>query len=127
MILFITASLLYTIGSSRGNIVTMRNIYVPISAVKTAALKIAHNDLLLKNSAAFTAARSRAGALFVSAEINNPLIAPLAAGSPAGWLIISDEQGELYRLELLVSKNYEKGNIFKRIWDSIKLLFYKPR
>jgi D-alanyl-D-alanine carboxypeptidase (penicillin-binding protein 5/6) len=94
---------------------------------KTAELKMAHNDPLRTDSAVFTAPRSRAGDLRIRAEIKNPLIAPLPSGFPAGWLVISDEQGELHRTALLTAKNYEKGNIFRRILDSIRLLFQKPR
>jgi D-alanyl-D-alanine carboxypeptidase (penicillin-binding protein 5/6) len=98
---------------------------------KTVVLKMAHNDPLLAESAAFTAPRDRAGSLWMTAEIKNPLIAPLPSNFPAGWLVISDEQGELHRIGLLTAKNYEKGNMFRRIWDSIRLfvaqkLFHKP-
>jgi D-alanyl-D-alanine carboxypeptidase (penicillin-binding protein 5/6) len=94
---------------------------------KTAELKMAHNDPLLAESAAFTAPRDRADRLWITTEIKNPLIAPLPSGFPAGWLVISDEEGELHRVALITAKTYGKGNILRRIWDSIRLLFYKPR
>ncbi|MCL2878621.1 MAG: D-alanyl-D-alanine carboxypeptidase [Treponema sp.] len=77
-------------------------------------------------SAAFTAPANRAQSLWVSYEFTDPLIAPLPADYPAGSLIISDEQSELYRVQLLTDKVYERGNIFRRIWDSLRLLFYRP-
>ena len=94
---------------------------------KTVRLKMAHYDPLNSESAIFTAPIDRAKTLWVSRVITDPLIAPLPENYPVGSLIISDELGELHRIELLSDGNYEKGNIFKRIWDSIRLLFYKPR
>jgi D-alanyl-D-alanine carboxypeptidase len=57
--------------------------------------------------------------------IEKKLAAPLPAGSHAGYIIISDEQGELSRTELVTAVDAGKGNIFKRFWHSIMLLFVK--
>jgi D-alanyl-D-alanine carboxypeptidase (penicillin-binding protein 5/6) len=73
----------------------------------------------------FTAPLDRADSLWFSTAIVDPLIAPLPADYPAGHLIISDEQGELHRVTLLTAGSYEQGNIFKRLWHSILLLFRK--
>ena len=89
-------------------------------------LKMARSDPWLAESDTFTAVKSRAGALWYSVEIAQPLIAPLPAGAPCGWLIISDEMGELHRVQLLSAQAYERGNVFVRLWHSIRLLFYKP-
>ena len=77
------------------------------------------------NPLAFTASIDRAASLQFTAEVNHPLIAPLPALYPVGWLIISDERGELHRVRLLTAQAYQQGNIFKRIWDSIRLSFMK--
>ena len=84
---------------------------------------LAQTDPLGYDSAVFTAPINRANSLWVSTEISNPLTAPLTANQAVGFLIISDEFGELHRVELLTAKEYEKGNIFKRLWHSIRLLF----
>jgi D-alanyl-D-alanine carboxypeptidase (penicillin-binding protein 5/6) len=73
----------------------------------------------------FTAPLDRAVSLYLKEEINSPLIAPLPASFPVGWLIISDEKGELHRVRLLTAREYPQGNILKRIWDSIRLFFFK--
>ena len=73
----------------------------------------------------FTAPADRADSLWLSTEIADPLIAPLPADYPVGHLVVSDRQGELNRVTLLTAKAYEKGNIFKRLWHSIRLLFRK--
>jgi len=83
---------------------------------KTAELKLAH-------SADFTSPINRAKTLSFETVIPNPLIAPLAAGAEAGYLVISDEHGELSRAPLVTARSYKKGNIFKRMWHSILLLF----
>ena len=79
----------------------------------------------LQNPLTFTAPAGRAASLQFTAEINHPLIAPLPAFYRAGWLVISDEEGELHRVQLLTAREYRKGNIFKRAWHSIRLLFIK--
>ena len=73
----------------------------------------------------FTAPVDRAEHPLVYTEVNYPLIAPLPASYPVGWLVISSEGEELYRVRLLTAQEYPRGNIFKRIWDSIRLLFLK--
>jgi D-alanyl-D-alanine carboxypeptidase (penicillin-binding protein 5/6) len=73
----------------------------------------------------FTAPVKRASSLWLSMEIDGPLIAPLPAAYPAGWLVLSDEQGEVRRVRLLTARACEPGNFFKRLWDSFLLLFSK--
>jgi D-alanyl-D-alanine carboxypeptidase (penicillin-binding protein 5/6) len=73
----------------------------------------------------FTAPIDRATSLIIKDEIVSPLIAPLPASFPVGWLVISDEQGELHRVQLLTAREYPQGNFFKRLWDSIRLFFLK--
>ena len=80
---------------------------------------------ILQNPLTFTAPADRAASLQFTVEINHPLVAPLPDFHPAGWLVISDEQGELHRVTLVTAREYRKGNIFKQIWDSIRLLFMK--
>jgi D-alanyl-D-alanine carboxypeptidase (penicillin-binding protein 5/6) len=71
----------------------------------------------------FTAPANRGRSLWLSMELEDPLIAPLPAAYPAGNLIISDEQGELHRIPLLTAGEYEEGGFFKRFWDSLRLFF----
>jgi len=80
-------------------------------------------ELKLSYSPNFTSPVDRANTLFFETVIPNPLIAPLSEGETAGYLIISDEYGELNRVPLVTARSYEKGNIFKRIWHAILLLF----
>jgi D-alanyl-D-alanine carboxypeptidase (penicillin-binding protein 5/6) len=79
--------------------------------------------LIIGESADFTSPFDRANTLTFETVIPNPLIAPLPAGFPAGYLVISDGYGELNRVPLITAYSYEKGNIFKRIWHSILLFF----
>ncbi|MDR1868857.1 MAG: D-alanyl-D-alanine carboxypeptidase [Treponema sp.] len=82
-------------------------------------------QLALAESADFTSAKARGETLFFETVILAPLVAPLPAGFHAGYLVISDEYGELNRVPLVTAAAYERGNIFKRIWHSILLLFKK--
>jgi D-alanyl-D-alanine carboxypeptidase (penicillin-binding protein 5/6) len=86
-------------------------------------------QLELAEAPAFTAPVDRAAegaaSLQFTEEIDHPLIAPLPAWYPVGWLVISDEGGELHRVRLITVQAYQQGNIFKRAWDSIRLLFMR--
>jgi D-alanyl-D-alanine carboxypeptidase (penicillin-binding protein 5/6) len=80
----------------------------------------------LKNPLAFTAPIKRlvhSSSVRYRVETNDPFIAPLPAAATAGWLVYFDDEGELHRVRLLTARQYQKGNIFKRIWHSIRLLF----
>jgi D-alanyl-D-alanine carboxypeptidase (penicillin-binding protein 5/6) len=74
---------------------------------------------------AFTAPLGRAASVRHSVEINLPLVAPLPARYPAGWLILTDDAGELHRVQLVTDRAYQQGNIFRRMWDSIRLFLLK--
>ena len=56
-------------------------------------------------------------------EIEEPVIAPVAAGSGAGTMVLYDSLGELYRIPLLYARDIERGGFFKRQLDSIRLFF----
>jgi D-alanyl-D-alanine carboxypeptidase (penicillin-binding protein 5/6) len=53
------------------------------------------------------------------------LIAPLDAGSPAGTLVLYDEEGELRRVPLFTAEDAPLGGFWKRLWDSIRLFVRK--
>jgi len=78
-------------------------------------------ELKLGESVDFTAPFTRSDPLFYETVLKNPLIAPIQAGFEVGFLKISDKKGELSQIPLIIAKNYEKGNIFKRIWHSLLL------
>jgi len=82
-------------------------------------------ELTIANPADFTSPINRANNLQYATEIEKKLTAPLPAGSPVGYFVISDEQGELNRVELVTAVDAKKGNIFKRLWHSFLLLFVK--
>jgi D-alanyl-D-alanine carboxypeptidase (penicillin-binding protein 5/6) len=79
--------------------------------------------LVPAEAADFTAPVNRGSSLWLSTELQEPLIAPLPANYPVGNLVISDEKGELHRIPLLTGAEYEKGGVFKRLWDSVRLFF----
>jgi len=73
----------------------------------------------------FTVHSNREGPIRGLIEIPKPIIAPLAAGEKVGYRIVFDDIGELYRTPLVTIEAYERGNVFKRFWHSIQLLFRK--
>jgi D-alanyl-D-alanine carboxypeptidase (penicillin-binding protein 5/6) len=76
-------------------------------------------------SLTFTVSTRRAAVLQQDTEIEQDLKAPLAAGTEAGTLIISDSMGELKRIPLVLEKEAVRGNFFKVVWDGIRLFFKK--
>ena len=92
-----------------------------------AYFRLIQADPLAPNSTIFTSPVQRANSLWVSYEYIYPLKAPLPANFPAGTLIISDEYGELHRVQLLTTREYEKANIFKRMWHNLRLLFHRNK
>jgi len=85
---------------------------------KTIALKF-------KSFPDFTSPVNRADILKYEIVIPKPLVAPLPEGFEAGYVIISDEEGELSRTTIVTAQACKKGNVFKRMWHSIVLLFKK--
>jgi D-alanyl-D-alanine carboxypeptidase (penicillin-binding protein 5/6) len=73
----------------------------------------------------FTSFTNRGENLSWEAALDDPLIAPLPAGSVVGTLILSDKTGELRRIPLVIAEEALQGNILKRGWDSLKLFFRK--
>jgi D-alanyl-D-alanine carboxypeptidase (penicillin-binding protein 5/6) len=54
---------------------------------------------------------------------DDPVIAPLPRGGNLGVLVLSDQKGELRRIPLVTLREIERGNVFKRGWDSVLLFF----
>lgn len=75
------------------------------------------------NEIAFTAEKQRGIELQQKVELFEPLIAPIEAGSIVGQLIISDASGTLQKIPLTVEQTIPRGNLFKRLLDSVLLGF----
>jgi D-alanyl-D-alanine carboxypeptidase (penicillin-binding protein 5/6) len=107
------------------NFRTVRPVINKIENVRLWKGKLNSAELQLAQSADFTSPVSRADNLWYEIVIPKPLAAPLPAGFVAGYIVFYDEHGELSRTPLVTQRYYEKGNIFKRLWHSILLLFIK--
>ncbi|MDR2943191.1 MAG: D-alanyl-D-alanine carboxypeptidase [Treponema sp.] len=107
------------------NFKTVRPVINMIENVRLWKGKANSAELQLSQSADFTSPVGRADNLWYEIIIPKPLTAPLTAGAHAGWLVFYDEHGELSRTPLVTARPYAKGNIFKRLWHSILLLFNK--
>ncbi|MCL2721645.1 MAG: D-alanyl-D-alanine carboxypeptidase [Treponema sp.] len=81
--------------------------------------------LKLAGHLTFTSHVNRADKIKYEVVLPELLIAPILEGTSAGYLYITDEQGELSRIPLVTAESGEKGNIFKRLWHSVLLLFKK--
>jgi len=107
------------------NFKTVRPEIPPLEPVKLWKGRDKQVSLRTLEKTAFTAPLDRAASLRYAVRVNEPLIAPLPASYPIGWLILADDEGELRRMQLVTAAEYQQGNILKRIWHSIRLLFYK--
>ena len=86
-----------------------------------------HVALLPTEPLVFTAPLDRVGdraaPLWFAVELDGPLVAPLPAFHPAGWLVLADDAGEVHRVRLVTAREYGRGNIFRRAWGAIRLFF----
>ena len=105
------------------NFKTVRPGAIPLEPVRLWKGREKSAQLQIEGSLNFTAPAHRAASLYYTLEMDSQLIAPLPASFPVGWLVISDNQGELHRTRLYTAMAYRQGNIFRRIWDSIVLFF----
>ena len=71
----------------------------------------------------FTALIERGEDLEWTIVIDNPLVAPFPVFSPVGNLILYDSLGELRRIPLVTALEVERGGLFRRLFDSIRLFF----
>jgi D-alanyl-D-alanine carboxypeptidase (penicillin-binding protein 5/6) len=78
-------------------------------------------ELIPGESLVFTTLTGRGEQLFWETRLEEPIIAPLPAGSEVGALILSDDQGELRRFPLVTKVDIEQGNFVKRVWHSLRL------
>jgi D-alanyl-D-alanine carboxypeptidase (penicillin-binding protein 5/6) len=108
------------------NFKTVRPVIRPLEPVKLWKGKDKTVTLLKPECLNFTAPSDRAADRY-SIITDDPLIAPLPANFPAGWIVFSDDIGEVHRMRLLTAREYQQGNIFRRIWDSIRLFFARTR
>lgn len=82
-------------------------------------------EIIPMTSLNFTTGTNRAESLHWTINIDEHVIAPLPAGTRVGDIVFYDGQGELHRVPMITKNTVEKGNIFKRIWHSIKLFFMR--
>jgi D-alanyl-D-alanine carboxypeptidase (penicillin-binding protein 5/6) len=109
------------------NFKTLRPVIGELEPVRLWKGKEALVELVAGENPDFTVPANRGNSLWLSTETSDPLIAPLPANYRVGDIVLSDEKGELRRIPLLTAKDYEEGGFFKRLWDSIRLLFHNLR
>jgi D-alanyl-D-alanine carboxypeptidase (penicillin-binding protein 5/6) len=70
-----------------------------------------------------TVSSRRGRVLSIEVELRDDLEAPLPAGHEGGLLILSDEEGELRRIPLILKNGAERGGFLRRLLDGIRLFF----
>jgi D-alanyl-D-alanine carboxypeptidase (penicillin-binding protein 5/6) len=71
----------------------------------------------------FTSYTDRGEGLRWETIVDDPLIAPLPAGTIVGDMVLYDNAGELRRIPLVTAETAEPGGFFKRLWHSLRLFF----
>lgn len=69
----------------------------------------------------FTTHTDRGEGLRWETIVDDPLIAPLPAGTAVGAMVLYDNAGELRRITLVTAETLEQGGFFKGLWHSIRL------
>jgi D-alanyl-D-alanine carboxypeptidase (penicillin-binding protein 5/6) len=99
--------------------VSLPRVRVWKSRAKYAALDIGEGLV-------FTARTGRGADMRFETEFSDdPLIAPLSIGAPAGVLVLHDSQGSLRRIPLVLAEDVPAGTFWTRLLDSIRLFFRK--
>ena len=80
-------------------------------------------NVVINDPLEFTAFAERGEQMSFAIYYNEPIIAPLPAGSFVGNIIIFDKFGEFRRISLVTAQEAQRGGIFKRFFDSIRLFF----
>jgi len=110
-----------------GNFKTVRPEFPPFEPVRLWKGRDKQVSLRIAETPVFTAPAGRAGSLRYAVTVNRPLVAPLPDSYQAGWLVLADDEGELRRMRLVTDREYPRGNIFKRIWDGIRLFILRNK
>jgi D-alanyl-D-alanine carboxypeptidase (penicillin-binding protein 5/6) len=105
------------------NYKTVRPLIGPLEPARLWKGKSDRVELVPAEPLEFTALTNRAESLWWKTEIQDPLVAPLPAGSHAGSLVFYDSLGELRRVSLVTAREAGAGNFFKRALDSARLFF----
>jgi D-alanyl-D-alanine carboxypeptidase (penicillin-binding protein 5/6) len=109
------------------NFRTVRPAMPEIAPVRLWKGRENHAELTIGEELPFTIPAGRGAGLSYRPEAAEPLIAPLSRGEEAGELVFLDEYGELRRVALIAAGDYERGNIFKRLFDSVRLFFRRVK
>jgi D-alanyl-D-alanine carboxypeptidase (penicillin-binding protein 5/6) len=106
------------------NYKTLRPPTPEIPAARLWKSKRWFTPLRLTQDTETTALIDRGEGLRWEIEPSGPLIAPLPAGTAAGKLRLYDKDGLLREIPLVTAEEAERGNFWRRLWDSIVLLFH---
>ncbi len=102
---------------------TLRPVVAHLDPVLVYKGKRSDLDLVLSEAPAFTLRTDRGTGFGWRLELQEPFVAPIQKGDVLGQLVFFDTRGELRRVALQASGSVAPGGFFKRMFDSIRLLF----
>jgi D-alanyl-D-alanine carboxypeptidase (penicillin-binding protein 5/6) len=102
---------------------TLRPPTPEVPAVRLWKSKQRFIPLRLTQDTETTALIERGDGLRWEIEPVSPLVAPLPAETAAGTLRLYDKDGLLREIPLVTAEEAERGNFWRRLWDSIVLFF----
>jgi len=102
---------------------TLRPVVAHLDPVQVYKGRRSELDLVLAEAPAFTLRTDRGGSLGWRIDLNEPFVAPIQKGAVLGQLVFYDTIGEVRRVALQASESVVPGGFFRRLFDSIRLLF----
>ena len=81
------------------------------------------SDRSTTSSVFATVPRGSAEGLKVMAELQKPLVAPIAAGQPVGELVVTVDGKETQRVALVARVPVAKGAWYSRLIDQVRMNF----
>jgi D-alanyl-D-alanine carboxypeptidase (penicillin-binding protein 5/6) len=102
---------------------TIRPSLDPLAPIRIWKGKEDYIEIAPAETLEFTTFRARGEQVHWEIELSPTILAPLPQGTFVGSLVLYDAQGELRRIPLITTHEIERGNFFKRLWDTIILFF----
>ena len=68
-------------------------------------------------------ARNVAANLTNEVQIDNPLLAPIAAGQKVGQIIVKNGDQVVYTVDAVAQTEVSRGGFFSVLWDTLSLFF----
>jgi D-alanyl-D-alanine carboxypeptidase (penicillin-binding protein 5/6) len=108
---------------SFNNYITLRPRHTSLPSVRVWKGKESAVELAIEEELTVTISKQLRDRLETSYNVRESVEAPVEKGDPLGEIVVSAGDKEIKRVDLIASQAVERGNFFKRLRDTILLLF----